>query len=310
MPAEVVRVAKASATLQIGDRTIELTSPNKLLFPEEQISKADLVHYYRDVARFMVPHLQDRPLTLHCFPSGIAGRGYFQKAVQDHYPEWIERVTVATTGGETTYALGNDAAALTFLAGQNSVAFHTCSVRKDRLDRPDLVILDLDPSDDDFGKVRHGARLLRDLLPALGLVPFLKTTGSRGLHVVAPIVPELSCDDVSEFARKVAQYLVATDPARFTVDINKKKRGDRVFVDYLRNGQAQTIVAPYSARALPRAPVSVPIGWDELDDPELDARRWHLRNVRERLAEVGDVWRDIDRHARSLADASEVLARL
>jgi bifunctional non-homologous end joining protein LigD len=306
----VVRVAKASATLHVDDKTIEVTSPNKLLWPEDQLTKADLVHYYRDVAPYMVPHLVDRPLTLHCFPSGIAGKGYFQKAVQDHYPGWIERVTVETTSGETTYALGNDAAALAFLAGQNSLVFHVCCVRKDRLDRPDFLILDLDPSDTDFGKVRHGARLLRDLLPALGLVPFLKTTGSRGLHVVAPIFPELSCDDVSEFARKVAQYLVATDPARFTVDISKKKRGDRVFVDYLRNGQSQTVVAPYSARALPRAPVSVPIGWDELDDPELDARTFHVRNVRERLADVGCVWRDIDKHARSLAAASEVLARL
>ncbi|MCY1010553.1 hypothetical protein OV079_34315 [Nannocystis pusilla] len=150
--------------------------------------------------------------------------------------------------------MADNAPALVFLASQNCLVFHTCHVHRDSLDRPDMVIIDLDPSDDDFAKVRHGARLLRDLFPALGLVPFVKTTGSRGLHVVAPIHRELDCDGVSEFARKVAQYLVATDPARFTMDINKKKRGDRVFVDYLRNGQAQTTVAPYSARALPAPP--------------------------------------------------------
>ena len=303
-------MAKASTTLQIGAVTLEVTSPNKLLFPDDKITKGDVVEYYRDVAPHMVPHIAGRPITLHCFPSGIASRGYFQKSVQEHFPEWIARVTVKTLGGETTYALVDDAATLVFLASQNSLTFHPCNVLADSLDRPDLLILDLDPSDDDFSKVRHGARLLRDLLPGLGLVPFVKTTGSRGLHVVSPIHPELTCDEVSEFARKVALYLVQTDPVRFTTDINKKKRGDRVFVDYLRNGTAQTAVAPYSLRALPRAPVAVPITWDELDDPELDARRWHLRSVRERLADFGDPWKDIHEHARSLADASERLAAL
>jgi bifunctional non-homologous end joining protein LigD len=303
-------VAKASTTIEVDGERIEVTNPRKLLFPDEQISKGELVSYYRDVAPFMAPHLAGRPLTLHCFPSGIAARGYFQKAAQEHFPAYVERLPVPGHGRGLVYPVADNPAALVFLASQNSLAFHTCHVRRDELERPDLLVLDLDPSDDDFGKVRHGARLLRDLLPALGLVPFLKTTGSRGLHVVAPIVPELDCDGVSEFARKVAQYLVATDPARFTTDINKKRRGDRVFVDYLRNGQAQTAVVPYSTRALPRAPVAAPITWDELDDPELDARRWHLRNVRERLYDVGDPWRDIHAHARSLAEASEALANL
>lgn len=303
-------MARASTTIEVDGEAIEVSNPNKLLYPDEQIGKAELVAYYRAVAPFMVPHLADRPLTLHCFPSGIGARGYFQKAAPEHFPAYVGRLPVATHGGETVYAVADNPAALVFLASQNSLAFHTCQVRRDDLARPDLVIIDLDPSDDDFAKVRHGARLLRDLFPALGLVPFLKTTGSRGLHVVAPIHRELDCDGVSEFARKVAQYLVATDPARFTTDINKKKRGDRVFVDYLRNGQSQTAVAPYSARALPCAPVAVPITWDELDEPGLDARRWHLRNVRERLYDVGDPWREIHSHARSLADAAEALANL
>lgn len=303
-------MAKASTTLQVGAHDIEVTSPNKLLFPGERITKAELVAYYRDVAPFMVPHLAGRPLTLHCFPSGIEARGYFQKAVQDHFPAFVARVAVPTHSGATTYPVCDEPAALAFLAAQNCLAFHPCGVRRDDLERPDFVILDLDPSDDDFGKVRHGARLLRDLLPALGLVPFVKTTGSRGLHVIAPIHRELDCDGVAEFARKVAHYLVTCDPARFTTEMTKKKRGDRVFVDYLRNGQAQTAVAPYSTRALPRAPVAVPITWDELDDPGLDPRRWHLRDVLERLRDVGDPWREIHAHARSLADACEALADL
>lgn len=303
-------MGKSVTTITVGAESLEITSPNKFIYPDDKIDKETVVLYYRDVAPFMLPHLRDRPMSLHCFPAGVASRGYFQKNVQDHFPAYIPRLPVTTLGGETVYPLVNDALTLTYLAGQNCLVFHPCGVRRQHIDKPDLLILDLDPSDDDFGKVRHGARLLRDLLPALGLVPFLKTTGSRGLHVVAPIHPELSCDDVSEFARKVALYLCSTDPMRFTVDINKKKRGDRVFVDYLRNGQAQTVVAPYSVRALPRAPVATPITWDELDDPGLDAKRYHLRNVLERLREVGDPWQDIHRHARSLADAVETLAQL
>lgn len=303
-------MGKTVATITVGTESIEITSPTKLIYPDEKIDKETVVRYYRDVAPFMLPHVRERPMSVHCFPSGLAGRGYFQKNVQDHFPAYIPRLPIATTSGETVYPVVGDARALTFLAGQNCLVFHPCGVQRGHLDQPDILILDLDPSDDDFSKIRHGARLLRDLLPALGLVPFLKTTGSRGLHVVAPIHPELSCDEVSEFARKVALYLCTTDPMRFTVDVNKKKRGDRVFVDYLRNGQAQTVVAPYSLRAAPRAPVATPLTWDELDDPGLDARRYHLRNVLERLREVGDPWQDIQRHARSLPDAVDALAHL
>ena len=297
-------MAKRTTTITVGAVQIALSSGDKLLFPDDDITKADLVEYYRSVAGVMVPHLVGRPLTLHRFPSGIGGQRFYQKQASEHFPAWMHRVTLRSAdGGDTNYVTGDDAATIVYLANQNCIVFHPCAVRAPELHRPDLLILDLDPSDDDFEKVREGAQRLRGILTQLGLVPFLKTTGSRGLHVVAPIVPDEDEAGVSQFVRAVAELLVREAPDRFTMEIGKAARGRRVFVDYLRNGKAQTAAAPYTVRALPGAPVAMPIRWAELEDPALDARRYRLRDVPAVLEERGDVWRDIHREARPLAAA-------
>lgn len=297
-------MAKRTTTITVGGVQISLSSGEKLLFPDDDITKADLVEYYRSVADVMVPHLRGRPLTLHRFPGGIDGQKFYQKQASEHFPTWIRRVMMRSAdGGETHYVVADDAATIVYLANQNCIVFHPCPVRAPELHRPDLLILDLDPSDDDFEKVREGAQRLRGILTQLGLVPFLKTTGSRGLHVVAPLIPEEDEAAVSGFVRQVAELLVREAPDRFTTEISKAARGDRVFVDYLRNGKAQTAAAPYSVRALPGAPVAMPIRWAELEDPALDARRYRLRDVPAVLEERGDVWRDIHADARSLAAA-------
>jgi bifunctional non-homologous end joining protein LigD len=228
---------------------------------------------------------------------------YYQKQIGEKFPEWMARVTIVSKDeGETTYVLANEAATIVYLANHNCITFHVCSVKASRLDRPDLLILDLDPSDGDFEKVREGALALRPMLTEIGLVPYVKTSGSRGLHVVAPILPRDDQDAVRNVARAIAERLVALAPDRFTVEMTKKRRGDRVFVDYLRNGTAQTVAAPYTVRGLPTAPVATPLLWDELDDPRLHARSFTLRNVRERLERRGDPWRDMMRDARALED--------
>lgn len=302
-------MGKRTTTITVGAVQISLSSADKLLFPEDDITKADLVDYYLAVAGVMVPHLARRPLTLHRFPAGIEGQKFYQKQASEHFPRWIPRVTLrGAEGGETEYVTADDAATLVYLANQNCVVFHPCATRAPELHRPDLLILDLDPSDGDFEKVREGAQRLRGILSAAGLVPFLKTTGSRGLHVVAPIVPEEDEDGVRQFARHIAELLVQEAPERFTVAMSKAARGGRVFVDHLCNGRAQTAVAPYSVRALPGAPVAMPIRWSELDDPALDARRYRLRDAPAVLEERGDVWRDIRQSARPLGPARARLA--
>ncbi|MGC4118769.1 MAG: non-homologous end-joining DNA ligase [Myxococcales bacterium] len=297
----------ANEQITIGDVTLELTSQRKVMFPEDGITKGDMISYYLEVASAMLPHLAGRPLTVERFHSGIGEHGFVQKRAADYYPEWIPRVTVPRQeGGETTYPLVEDAAALVYLANQNSVVFHVVSVRSEHLTRPDLLVVDLDPEDGDFEKARRGARLLGDMLSATGLVPFVKTTGSRGLHVVAPIFPD-EPEAVMVFARKLADRLCRIDPGAFTTETVKQQRGARVYVDCMRNGRMQTIVAPYSLRAIAGAPVSTPLTWAELEDPALNARRFTLRNVRERLQTVGDPWGAIREEARSLAAAWELL---
>ncbi len=296
-------MAAATTTIEVGDRSITLTSAKKLMFPDEGINKGELVEYYRQVAPTMVPHTRDRPLTLQVYPSGITGHKFYRKQIDEHFPEWFARATmVSKDEGETTYVLANEPATLVYLANHNCITMHVCSAKQPRLDRPDLLILDLDPSDNDFEKVREGALALRPMLTDLGLVPYVKTSGSRGLHVVAPIVASDDHDAVRHVSRTVAERLCALAPDRFTIEVSKKKRGDRVFVDYFRNGVAQTVAAPYTVRGLPGGPVATPLRWDELEDPALHARTYHLRNVLARLQKIGDPWEHIYRDARKLED--------
>ncbi len=290
--------------------TLSVSSPDKILFPDGRITKGHLVDYYTAVEPWMLAHLRERPLTLHRFPGGIEGRGFYQKRIDDEAPRWVERAAVPREGdAPIVHPLANNGATLLYFANQNAIALHVCPVRRPRFDRPDLVVFDLDPSDDDFEKVRLGARHLGAMLGAIGLEPFVKTTGSRGLHVVAPIEPDGDHDQVRDFARAVAEVLCRRDPARFTLEVAKKRRGDRVFVD-LRNAPAQTFVAPYSVRALPGAPVSAPITWKEVEDPALHGRAFTLRDVPARLRATGDPWREIAAAARPLAAARARLASL
>jgi bifunctional non-homologous end joining protein LigD len=290
--------------------TLSVSSAEKVLFPDAKITKGALIDYYAEVASAMLPHLRDRPLTLHRFPAGIERPGFFQKRIDEDAPPWVERVAMPTRGGEAmTYALANNGATLLYLANKNSIAFHTCAVRRGALERPDLLVFDLDPSDDDFEKIRLGAKHLGAMLAAVGLEPYVKTSGSRGLHVVAPIVPEEDDDGVRGFARAIAERLCRRDPSRFTLETVKKRRGDRVFLD-LRNASAQTVVAPYSARALPGAPVAAPITWKELEEPELHGRRFSIREIPARLRAIGDPWRELAAGAKSLRSARARLATL
>lgn len=297
-------MGRSKETIGIGDVSIELSSQDKVMFPDDEITKGDLVTYYLEVASTMLPHVDGRPMTVQRFTSGIGRPGFVQKEAGEHYPDWIPRVAVPKSdGGATTYPVVEDAAGLVYLVNQNCIVFHPAAVRRERLAHSDLFIMDLDPSDDDFNKVRRGALLLREMFTEIGLVPYVKTTGSRGLHVVAPIVPEEDSDAVVAFAKSVAERLCRMAPDTFTIDVAKKKRGDRVFVDYLRNGYMQTVAAPYSLRAIAGAPAATPLAWAELEDPELHARRYHLRNMSERLRKVGDPWRGMRREARSLISA-------
>jgi bifunctional non-homologous end joining protein LigD len=278
----------------IGRRHFTLTNPAKVLFPGEGVTKLDLVDYYRSVAPRMLQHLEDRPLMLERYPDGIDGGCFYQKAVPDYFPDWIRTVDVEKEGGGTvTHALCQDEATLAYLAGQACITLHTWLSRADRLDRPDRVVFDLDPSGTAFAPVRSAARDIRDLLTDAGLAPYVQTTGSRGLHVVVPVERRAGFDDVRGFAREVAEQAVATAPRQRTVEARKEDREGRVYIDVMRNAYAQTVVAPYAIRARPGAPAATPLEWQELGDRRIGPRRYNLFNMGQRLSRRDDPWRDI-----------------
>jgi bifunctional non-homologous end joining protein LigD len=288
--------------------TVKVSRPGKELFPDGT-TKADLAGYYEAVADVMLPHLADRPLNLERYPDGIGGERIMQQRAGRYFPDWIERVRTPKKGGTVEHVVASDADTLVYLAGQACITLHPWLSRTDRLDRPDRLIVDLDPSDGTPAGVRTAAQELGDLMRELELEPFAMTTGSRGYHVVAPLQRRHDFDEVRAFARDLAGLAADRDP-ELTVEQRKAKRGDRILVDVMRNAYAHTAVAPYAVRARPGAPVATPLHWDELADSNLRPDRWDIRTVRERLERDGDPWAEISRAARALGPARRRLAAM
>jgi bifunctional non-homologous end joining protein LigD len=293
---------KKVAEVRVGRRTVEISNPDKKLWPKDGLTKLDLATYYADIAETMLAYVKDRPMNLQVFPAGIEQRGFFLQDVPGHFPDWIGRVTVPKKGGTVTHPVATEGATLPYLAGQNVITPHIWASRVDKLDRPDHLVVDLDPADDGaFADVRVAAHAAGDALRDRGLEPFAMTTGSRGIHILAPLRRTATYDDLRAFARELAEDLVERDPERLTLEHRIEKRGGRLYVDILRNAAVHTTVAPYAVRPKPTAPVATPLHRDELDDPKLTANRWTIKTLRKRLDGIGgDPWADLRRHARSL----------
>jgi len=287
---------------------VEISKPDKVLFPDDGITKLDLARYYSDVAEHMLRHVRGRPVNMERFPNGIAEKGFYEKKRPSHFPAWFSSVTVQTSEGTQEQVVIEDARSLVYLAQQACISPHTWLSKADALDNPVEVVIDLDPTVPDLAAVRRAVRMTRDLLDELGLTPFLKTTGSRGYHVVVPLRPEADYDSVREFAVGVATVLIDRDPGLFTLEHRKVDRGDRVYLDVWRNGYGQTAVPPYAVRPKPGAHVAVPLEWDELS--RVEPAGFDLDGVRRRLNRRGDPWRNIRRRASGLRRPTERLRRL
>jgi bifunctional non-homologous end joining protein LigD len=294
----------------IGGREVEITRPGKVLFPEDGITKRDLIDYYRRIAPWILPHLRERPLALERYPDGIDKPGFFQKAVPFYYPPWIKTVTVKKTGGIVRHVVCDDAATLVFLANQACVTPHVWLSRADKLHYPDQMVFDLDPSDDNFEPVQSTAQALKKLLDQVALPAYLKTSGSRGLHVAIPLKRNVGFDSVRAFAMELARIVVRQEPGERTLEHRKSMRRGRVFIDTNRNAYAQTVAPAYAVRARRGAPVSAPLDWNELWRVELRPDGVTIRNIFERLAKVGDLSEDFWRRAASLNTAREELEKL
>jgi bifunctional non-homologous end joining protein LigD len=287
-----------------------ITHPEKVLFPEDGITKGELASYYEAIAPFMLPHLCGRPITMERYHRGIGEKGFFQKDVSKGFPEWLERVEVPKKGGTVHHPVVCDQRSLLWLVNQNSITPHVWISRVPNLYQPDICVFDLDPSEDQPELLRGAALALRELLNELGLSCWVKTSGSKGFHIVVPLDGENGFGDVSTFAHVAGTLLVKRDPEHLTQEFSKADRGGRILVDTGRNAYSATFAAAYAVRAKHGAPVSAPCTWDELERGEAGPQTWTLRKMAARIAETGDLWSDMPNCRQSLRAAIEKLRRM
>jgi bifunctional non-homologous end joining protein LigD len=292
----------AETTLRAGRRRVRISNSDKVLFPGDGITKLDLAEYYAAVAPVMAQHMKDRPLNLWRWNRGIDNELVIQQAIPKGAPDWVKRVTVSRRkGGDVTHAVGGEPATLVWLANQNCITPHVWTAKADKPDLPDRLVFDFDPPDDGdhhLDAIRAGALAVGDLLREKGLTPYAMTSGSRGIHVVAPLRRRHDSDTVRTVAGELAEEVAERLPDQLTTSWRKAGRGGRVLVDAARNTYAQTAVAPYAVRAKPGAPVATPLFWEEVEGA--DPRGWTLRDVPARIEQRGDPWEGIQAAAGSL----------
>ena len=304
-------MTRTKETVTVGRREISLSNLDKPFWADEGLTKGDLIHYFEAIAPVMVRYLRDRLLTIERYPDGIDGGRFYQKSASKYFPGWIKRKAAPKEGGGTVdHVVCNEAATLVYLANQAAVTFHTSLHRIDNFERPDHLIVDLDPSTDDFDVVRDAALATKELAEEVGLTPFVKTSGSRGLHVVVPLRRTSSFSEVRAFARDFAVDLERRNPEELTTEHRKAKRGDRLFLDVMRNGFGAHAVAPYSVRARPGAPVAMPIDWAEVEDRSLRANRYTIRDAVTIVEERGDRWEGMSASAGSVGSAAKKLSKV
>ena len=277
-----------------------ITHPEKVMFPDDGITKGDLAAYYEALAPVLLPHLSGRPITMERYPSGIGRKGFWQKDVSRGFPTWLERVEVPKKDGVVHHPIVTDVRSLLWITNQNTITQHVWGSRVPHLERPDLCVFDLDPSTDDPAAVRKAALALRDLLEELTLPSWIKTSGSKGFHIVVPIDGKTPIGEVAHFANVVGRVFAERDPEHLTLEFSKADRSGRIYVDTGRNGYSATFAAAYTVRARSGAPVSAPCTWDEIERGVVDPKTFSLRTMPDRVSKVGDLWAGLLKKGKSL----------
>jgi bifunctional non-homologous end joining protein LigD len=300
--AGAVKVARASPPMVLG---VKITHPERIVYPDAKVSKLMVAEYYARVAPRLLPYVTGRPLSIVRCPEGTKGPCFFQKHVGDYEIPGIEVAMIEDSTGRNPYIVANAAKALVGLAQMNALELHVWGAKVATLERPDTMVLDLDPDPElPWATVVTAARLTRTLLDELGLDALVKTTGGKGLHVVVPLERRHSWDDVKGFAQNVAVHLAKTLPEQFTATVSKARRRGKIFVDYLRNTRGATAVAPYSLRARSGATVATPLSWDELS-AKIPPSAFTIATVPERIAKKKDPWADYERRRQRLTAAMQ-----
>jgi bifunctional non-homologous end joining protein LigD len=284
---------------------VAITHPNKVWWPDERLTKLDVVRFYERISPAILPWLHDRPLIAERCPGGMLGSCFFQKHFARGLPAGVPTVPIPaeSVGRTVRYVVGGSQETLLALVNLGAIAVHIMNCRTMSLATPDWLAFDLDPSSGKFADAARAGQVLREILDDFGLRSYPKTSGGRGLHVLIPLVPLADQEVVRAFARSVADLVEHRAPELATVVISKGARAGRVFVDWLRNAFGHTIVPPYAARRRPGAPVSTPLDWDEVD-PGLDPAVYNVRTIERRLADA-DPWADFWQQRQHLPDAAE-----
>jgi len=306
----------ADREVKRGNRVVRLSSADRVLFPDDGVTKGDLFDYYEAVAPAIVPHLRDRPFTMKRFREGIDKPGFFQKQAPKGIPEWIPTRQFRTwprEGGSrlVDFPLVNDELALLWMVQMHCIDMNAWYSRVDKPDRPDFVLFDLDPpddGDDGFGLAIEVAHLIHELLDEVGLPGWVKTSGADGIHVVAPILRRSTFEQTYDFAERASRLLERRHPGKVTTEWLKRKR-EGVLVDHRQNGSGKTIASVYSVRPKPGAPVSTPLHWDELT-AEVRPRHFSMQVALARIAEHGDLFAPVLSEARPLGPALKALGQL
>ncbi len=289
-----------------------LSNLDKPFWPEEGITKRDLVRYYYDVAPILLPYLQDRPVNMERYPDGWSGKSFYQKDTPDFFPDWIrtEPVDSESQGKTIRYTVVDDRDTLVYLANLACIPLHPWSSRIATISCPDFLIIDLDPDPKlGFGEVCRFAVRIRGVLDQLELESFPKTSGSKGIHILVPLEPLYSYAMVRSFGEIVARLAVQGAEDVATFDRSMERRKGRIYIDYLQNGMGKTIVSPYCVRPRPGAPVSTPLEWHEVA-PGIRPEAFHIRNILRRIEHKGDLFQPVQRRKQRLEDALERLESL
>ncbi|MFO8078836.1 MAG: non-homologous end-joining DNA ligase [Armatimonadota bacterium] len=298
--------------MKIGGHEIDISSRDKVFFPDAGYTKGDVIDYYETVADVMVPHMKRYGVSMQRFPDGLQGGSFYNKDTPDYFPDWINTVNFPREeGGSFNAPIVDSKAALVYMADQAVLTPHLYLARTDDLRHPDRMIYDLDPPEgtEDFSSVREAALDIRSVMDELDLMAWLMTTGSKGYHLIIPLDRSADFDEVRQFAHDVALVLVRRREDKCTLEQRKNKRTGRVFLDVLRNSYGATTVAPYAIRARAGAPVATPISWDELEDGA-DPQDWTIESIPDRLARKEDPWAGMMRHARSISSRRDDLDSL
>ena len=269
---------------------VAITHPEKVMFPDDGITKGEMASYYELVAPVMLPHMAGRPVTLERFHRGIGDKGFFQKNLGKGAPPWLERVSVPKKDGVVNYPVIRDERGIAWLANQNCITPHVWTSRVPDLFHPDLCLFDLDPLDENEDALRAATLLVRDTLSELGIDSWVKTSGSKGFHVAFALDEKSDSGQVARFGHAFGRELVRRAPKLLTQEFYKADRGGKILIDTGRNEFGATYAAPYAIRPKPGAPVSAPCTWDEVESGEASPRAFTLRTMSARLDARGDLW--------------------